>query len=268
MPYLRLQQNPAVGFIGCSPNCPCVGCRSGAAGLGERDIQGFGYPLAETKTRARHFTCTPTDLAPIEQRLNMSIIPGALRQAVEKAAGDAVSWLWNAGAALQTSPRATRTKRLFCEAFGTNPECVPSWRPTNAKWIDRGGLVAIRLYAVAKILNGGWIRYFCWGSPTHCPECTAAPPTYFACSSWGQRYVICLGEAFWRAWQARDDATLASTLLHEALHIYFGRLIAHGATGRYGNANCYERYVILFNNQFLHSATDAACTRNAAACPC
>ena len=192
----------------------------------------------------------------------MSILPGALRQAVETAAGNAVSWLWNAGAALRTSPRAARTRNLFCEAFGTTPEFVPAWRPANAKWIDRGDLVAIRLYDAAKILDGGWIHYFCWGDPRHCLECTRQPPTYFACSSFKGRYVICLGQAFWKAWQANDEATLASTLLHEALHIYFGTLIAHGETGgRYGNANCYERYVIRFNDRFLHPATDTSCAR-------
>jgi hypothetical protein len=119
--------------------------------------------------------------------------------------------------------------------------------------------VAIRLNAVAKILGGGWIRYFCWGDPSHCSECTSKPPTYFACSSWGKRYVICLGQAFWRAWQGRDTATMASTLVHEALHIYFGRLIAHREKGRYGNADCYERFVIRMNDQFLHAATASAC---------
>jgi hypothetical protein len=135
----------------------------------------------------------------------MSILPGALRQAVETAAGNAVSWLWNAGAALRTSPRAARTRNLFCEAFGTTPEFVPAWRPANAKWIDRGDLVAIRLYDAAKILDGWWIHYYCWGDPRHCLECTRQPPTYFACSSFKGRYVICLGQAFWKAWQANDD---------------------------------------------------------------
>ena len=256
---------PLAGF-GCGPDCRCPSCRSTGARLGDYRGLGLAHSLAEARHRVRYFTCTPHDQAEIEKGLKMSIFPGALRKAVETAAGNAVSWLWKAGAALRTSPRAARTRTLFCEAFGTTPEFVPSWRPANAKWLDRGDLVAIRLYAVAKILNGGWIRYYCWGSPRYCPECKRQPPTYFACSSWGKRYVICLGEAFWKAWQARDDATLASTLIHEALHIYFGTLIAEGEKGRYGNANCYERYVIRFNNQFLHSATDTACARSATPC--
>ena len=267
MSYLHIaEQNPSLAGFACGANCDCDACRPAPVGIGERYIQGLGHPLAEAKTRVKYFHCTAADQAKIEAALKMSILPGALRQAIETAAGNAVSWLWNAGAALRTSPRATQTKNLFCEAFGTSPEFVPSWRAANAKWIDRGDLVAIRLYAVAKLLDRGWIRYFCWGNPSYCSECKSQPPTYFACSSWAKQYVICLGKAFWKAWQALDEATLASTLLHEALHIYFGTLIAHGETGRYGNANCYERYVIRFNNKFLHSATNTACAQFATPC--
>lgn len=227
---------------------------------------GVGQAPAAAKKRVRYFTCTSQDRGNIEKALSMSILPNALREAVETAAGNAVSWLWNASSALQVSPRAARTSQLFCQAFGTTPGFVPSWRPANATWIDRGDLVAIRLQRAAAILDGGWIRYYCWGSPKYCPECRRQPPTYFACSSFGKRYVICLGTAFWRAWRDRDEATTASTLVHEALHIYFGALIAHGEKGRYGNANCYERFVMLINGQFLHSATDAACARHATPC--
>jgi hypothetical protein len=227
---------------------------------------GVGSPLAATKTRVRYFTCTARDRENIENALGMSVLPNALREAAETAAGKAVSWLWNAGSTLQVSPRAARTSRLFCEAFGATPGFVPTWRPANAKWIDRGDLVAIRLQSAARILDSGWIRYYCWGSKKHCPECSSQPPNYFACSSWVGRNVICLGTAFWRAWRDRDEATPASTLVHEVLHIYFGRLIAHGEKGRYGNANCYERFAMLINDQFLHSATDTSCARHASPC--
>jgi hypothetical protein len=129
-----------------------------------------------------------------------------------------------------------------------------------------GDLVTIRLRRAAEILDGGWIRYYCWGSPKYCTECRRQPPTYFACSSWGKRYVICLGTGFWKAWRDRDEAKTASTLVHEALHIYFGSLIAHGEKGRYGNANCYQRFVLLINDQFLHPVTAAACARHANPC--
>jgi hypothetical protein len=55
---------------------------------------------------------------------------------------------------------------------------------------------------------------------------------------------------------------MASTLIHEALHIYFEGLVMHGERGgRYGNANCYERFVMTFNGLRVHPDTDAACSR-------
>src|SRR5262249_53479715 len=125
---------------------------------------GVGQAPAAAKKRVRSFTCTAQDRANIEKALSMSILPNALREAVETAAGNAVEWLWHAGSTLQVSPRAARTSQLFCEAFGTTPGFVPAWRPANATWFDRGDLVAIRLQRAAKILDGGSIRYYCWGS--------------------------------------------------------------------------------------------------------
>lgn len=215
--------------------------------------------LGKPVSLARRYVCSPAEEAAVEQALQISLARGALQSAVEQAAGDAISWIRHASSALQVSPRTDRTRQLFKEAFGTTPEFVPAWRSKSAKWIDRGDLVAIRLNAVARLLGGGWIRYFCWGDPARCPECSTKPPNYFACSSWGKRYVICLGRSFWKAWQGRDTATMASTLVHEGLHIYFGKLIAHGEKGRYGSADCYERFVIRMNDQFLHGATATAC---------
>jgi len=208
----------------------------------------------------QRYGCSATEQSAIEQALQMSVAPGALRKALEDAATEAIAAIRHASGTLQVSPRSDRTRRLFKEAFGTTPEFVPTWRTKSAKWIDRGDLVAMRLNAVARLLSSGWIRYFCWGDPTRCPECSSKPPNYFACSSWGKRYVICLGRAFWNAWKDRDTSTMASTLIHESLHIYFGKLIAHGEKGRYGSSDCYERFVMRIGDRFLHSATAAACT--------
>ena len=131
---------------------------------------------------------------------------------------------------------------------------------------NRGDLVAIRLQARRKFSMADGFDTIAGEAPGTVQRCSRQPPTYFACSSFGKRYVICLGTAFWRAWRDRDEATTASTLLHEALHIYFGTLVAHGAKGRYGNANCYERFVMLINGQFLHAATNAACARHTSPC--
>jgi hypothetical protein len=38
--------------------------------------------------------------------------------------------------------------------------------------------------------------------------------------------------------------SMAATLLHEALHLYFGHLIEHQERERYGNVNCYVRFAL------------------------
>src|SRR5215510_7061214 len=211
--------------------------------------------------RVGNFTCSNAEIAAIRAFLKLPTLTApALRAAVETVAGRAVSLATRAADALDRSRRTDKTRRIFCEAFGVTPEFVPPWRASLhgvVRWRDLGELVAIRLKDVAKILDGGCIHYFCWGSPSHCPECTGSPTTYFACSSFLDRYIICLGGPFWRAWKSRDTATTASTLLHEALHIYFGRTVSH--KGRSGNANCYERFAVRLQNLFLHSATASAC---------
>jgi hypothetical protein len=230
--------------------------------FGENEWRSIGEfeeesPVTPSSRRVRFFTCSNSEKAKIENFLSMSIPVEALRSAVDSAAGKAVSSALKAARALETVPRSSKTKRLFCRAFGVMPEFVPPWRPAKARWKDLGGLVAIRLRDAAKIVDGGWIKYFCWGSPAHCPECSASPPTYFACSSFKGKYIICLGQGFWRAWQNRDNATMASTLIHESLHIYFGRTVSD--TRFSGNANCYERFVVQFNGLFLHPATASNC---------
>jgi hypothetical protein len=210
--------------------------------------------------RVGKLTCGTPELAAVRAFLKRPTITGpTLRAAIEGAAARAVLLARHSAAALDSSARTTRTRRLFCEAFGVAPEFVPPWRAGLSgvvRWRDLGELVAIRLRDVARILDGGCIHYFCWGSQAHCPECPGAP-TYFACSSFLNRYVICLGQGFWRAWQSGDTATTASTLLHEALHIYFGRTVSD--RGRSGNANCYERFTVRLHSLPLHPATSGNC---------
>lgn len=219
--------------------------------------------LGQARTRVRHFTCSDADIASVGGVgvVGRAVTGNELRAALEDAVGSALAAIRAAADALRRSRRTQAVRDLFCEAFGVLPKSVPSWRPAGKTW-DRGAVVRARFRYAAKLLDSGVIRYFCWGSAAHCPECTDAPDTYFACSSFGKRYVICLGAAFWRAFRDGDQATMASTLLHEALHIYFGTLIAHGGRGgRFDNANCYERFVVLFNGLLLHPATDTACAR-------
>lgn len=226
-----------------------------------QEDQPIGYfgSLGQT-LRVRYFTCSSSDLTQVAGIVGRPVTAQELRTAVDDAAGQSVTWISNAAAALEVSPRSGRTSERFFHAFATMPGTVPAWRPAGASWADFGRLVALRLRKVANIINGGWIKYFCWGSSTHCPECTGNPATYFACSSFLGKYLICLGDGFWQAWRNGDTATMASTLLHEALHIYFRRTVSD--SGSTGNANCYERYVFRFNELYLHPATAAACPIN------
>jgi hypothetical protein len=215
-----------------------------------------GAPAAPAAL-VRTFTCSAADSTNVETVLGRAPLAGELQAAVERAAKLAVQLGTDGASALRASPRTAATNRFFQEAFSVSPDFVPPRRPAGATWRDLGELVAIRLSNAVRILEGGFIRYFCWGNPTHCPECPDDPPGYFACSSFGIRYVICIGTAFWRVYAAGDFDTMASTLLHEALHIYFGTTVTDD--GRTGNANCYERFVIRLAGRFLHPATAANC---------
>ena len=119
---------------------------------------------------------------------------------------------------------------------------------------DFGDLIATRLESAAKIIDGGWIKYNCFESTAHCPECT---PSYWACSSFKGKYIICLGRDFWKAWSLRDFDGMATTLIHEALHIYFGRAVTD--SGSSGNANCYERFLLAANGRTIPASVTAAC---------
>ncbi len=208
----------------------------------------------------RHFECPAVDHAQVEAALKMSIPVPELRVAVKNALDLAVSLLNSAAAKLSVSGREPATRTLFRLCFGTNAESNPSWKTPAMKWVDRGHLVAIRLLAASKILAGGSIHYFCWGRQTHCPECPDVPPDYFACSSFGKRFVICLGSSFWTEADGVDiNLNRASTLMHEALHIYFGTLIAHGETGPYGDANCYVRFALEANGKPVPTRVTARC---------
>lgn len=208
----------------------------------------------------RHFECPAVDHTEVEKALRVSIPIPELRAAVQRALDLAVSLLNSAAPKLQISPRDASVRDLFRRCFGTTPEFVPAWKPASAKWVDRGDLVAIRLWAASKILAGGFIRFFCWGRQTHCSECSDSPPTYFACSSWGKQYVICLGSSFWTTPDGVDlNLNRAATLIHEAMHIYFGRLVGHGEKGRYGDANCYVRFALEVNGKPIPGRVRTRC---------
>jgi hypothetical protein len=213
--------------------------------------------------RVGNFSCDAADKAQVERVVGGPVDVATLRSVVEAAAGAAVSLASSSAFALDQANRTNSTRATFCEAFGVMPEFVPPWRGSLrgvVRWKDLGELIAIRLRDVAKILDGGCIHYFCWVTRAHCPDCirsSAAPDSVFACSDFHGRYLICLGGGFWKAWHDGDNITTDSTLLHEALHIYFGTTIKE--KGRSGNANCYERFVLRLHNLFLHPSTASSC---------
>lgn len=210
-----------------------------------------------TRPKVRYFSCNSADHKKVETLLSMSVSPATLRAAVETAAATAVSWAYKAIGSLRITPRSASTVRIFKQAFAQPPGWNPTWKTPQMKWIDWGDLIATRLEKAAFILNGGEIRYFCYGSSSHCSECTDLASTYISCSSFKGRYTICLGDHFWTDWKNRKFDSLASNLLHEALHIYFGTTVAH--SGRSGNASCYQRFVSEINGKPLLARLATRC---------
>lgn len=214
--------------------------------------------LAGTQVSAANFACSPTDYAFLTSVLRKAFPVAALRDAVNSAAARAVMLAGNAAVSLDGPNRTAASRVAFCSCFGVVPEFVPTWRaglPGAVRWRDLGELVAIRLRKAAKILDGGCIRYFCWGKSAYCRGCTRPAQTYYACTSLG-RYAICLGGAFWRAWLAGNLVDSDFTLLHEALHIYFKKSVQDA--GRTGNANCYENFAACINR--LPISRGSACS--------
>lgn len=210
-----------------------------------------------TKNKVRQFFCNAADHKKVEDVLKMSVTDATLRSAVETTVAAALPLIYKAIGALRISPRSPTTIDIFRKAFAQKPDWNPTWKTSSMKWIDWGDLIATRLEKAAYILNGGEIRYFCYGSKTHCSECNDSPSTYYACSSWRGRYVTCLGHGFWEDWKKGDKNSMISTLIHEALHIYFGRTVAH--TGRSANVWCYLRFVALINSRPMPSRVATGC---------
>ena len=61
----------------------------------------------------------------------------------------------------------------------------------------------------------------------------------------GGRSRICLGQTFWRAAGRVDAEGMATTLLHECLHIFFDTIRHRLEKWAYNTPTCYERYVLL-----------------------
>jgi hypothetical protein len=200
----------------------------------------------------RLFSCSAAERAQVAAVLaRPGVTVGQLRNAVAASIAQARREATAAARLLRAHPRAANTTRVFRGVFNVPPTFVPDWRPANARWRDLGDLVAIRLERAASILGGGHMRLFCWGSAAHCAECTGAPTTYRACSSYRGSYRICIGREWWQWFRQGRRGFMASTLLHEALHVYFVLEHHRAAIGRPSdnNPHCYDTLVARLNRR-------------------
>src|ERR1044071_251621 len=161
-------------------------------------------------------------------------------------------------------PRVTGTaaesmRTHFRDVFGTTPEFVPSWRPVGERW-DRGAVVRERLRCAAKMMSEGDIEFIAWG-PGSCPFSHLWVAGLWAVADPLRRYRICLGARFWEAARQGDVDGLATTLLHECLHIYFDTIRHDAREERFNNAWCFEHYVLLANGLSVPRAIRTACPR-------
>ncbi len=222
----------------------------GQPGRGPR-VNGLGACVVPASVSVRKLRCTAADLAAISGVVGRPVSAAEVRTAITTAVEQAVRLLLNAAQPLSRprpapdSQEGVMLRQHFLDAFGVAPEFFPTWRPAGARW-DRGAVVRERLRCAARILSNGSIRYRCWG-PLSCRDfSTPWLPGHFARVRAGE-FRICFGEAFWLDFRAGRATDLASTILHEALHIYFETIGDTRERGPFGLAACYERFVLLMN---------------------
>jgi hypothetical protein len=221
----------------------------------------LGTHLAQPLTSG--FSCTNAERAQVRTVLGRAVTVAELRRAVGTAVVQAQHDARAASRALRARPRSVRTSRIFRSIFNVPPTFVPAWRPRNASWPDLGALVALRIENGSRILGGGYMHFFCWGSAARCPECNEPPSSYRACSSYRGRHHICLGREWWKWYRDGHGGFMASTLLHEAMHIYF-RLEHHKATvGRpsVNNMYCYDILVAILSGRAPKPGDRNKCAR-------
>ena len=238
--------------------------------LGTHDgaLGALGACVVPASVKLRRFVCTAADRTAIGAALGLKDAHGNARAAtdaqvrtiIRDSLRRAVVLITRAAAPLRR-PRATgadgeQMRLRFRDAFGTAPEFVPTWRPAGQTW-DRGAVVRERLRCAAKIMSEGDIEFVAWG-PLSCPFAAEWGPGVWAWVEYG-KYRICLGARFWQASREGDVNGLATTMLHEALHVYFDTIRHHLERGPYNTAGCYERYVLVANGLPVPDAVSGPC---------
>ena len=210
---------------------------------------GLGLCVVPKKVEIKKLVCTDADMAAIgaEMGKGRALVIREVRTAIEDAATHAVRLIERAESQLK-KPRATgqagdAMRERFRDAFGRNPEFVPDFRPAGQTW-DIGAVVRERLRCAAKIMSEGDIESVAWG-PGSCPFGRWAGRPWAIVQA--GRYRMCLGQTFWEAAGHADFAGMATTILHECLHIYFDTIRHRLERWAFNTAACYERYVLVCN---------------------
>jgi hypothetical protein len=168
--------------------------------------------------------CAPAGASEVECRR-------ALRQAIVSAIGVANT----AAAALEASPRADRTRRIFRFFFGHDPSRPVPWAGNK----ESGVVVAHRLRKVAEGLRGRNTRYHCACPPGANPElrARAVPPN---------EVILC--PRFWNpppGLGMSNRLFRAGVVLHEMLHLLYHEFLTHAdPERRRDNAHCYESFAM------------------------
>jgi hypothetical protein len=231
---------------------------------------GLGLCVVPKQVRVRKLICTDADLAAIgaEMGKGRGLVIREVRVAIEDAVRRAIVLIERAEGQLK-KPRVTgqagdAMRQRFRDAFGTAPEFVPTWRPAGHTW-DVGAVVRERLRCAAKIMSEGDIEFVAWG-PGSCPFAFDWATRPWAVVQ-GGRFRICLGQTFWQAAGGADTEGMATTLLHECLHIYFDSIRHRLERWAYNTATCYERYVLLCSGIPIPPAVGVPCPSKAPGVP-
>jgi hypothetical protein len=166
-----------------------------------------------------------------------------------------------ASAATAATVEDIPTREALRTRFRMNADDRSIWTGSGARTV----LTLIRRFQGARqILADGWLRYTCLGAATitlgKCDVtegngCTA--DTRAVSCGGHSRIVLCA------PWWSDDlginmlDAQ-ARTLLHEALHIYFG-FIGDRESGNFANAHCYDQFVFDMNWLDVPTALVGSC---------